>query len=433
MKPTQMANASSELKESNTENSRKVLMIAFHYPPIASSSGHLRTIYFSKYLRQHSWQPIVLTVHPRAYLETNLANIALTDDVEVCRSFALDTARHLSIRKIYPLFLALPDRWVSWTFAAVFSGFRLITRKKIKVIWSTFPIPTALLIGFLLKKLTRRPWVVDIRDVIVDDDYPELRQQRVAYAWLERRVAATADAIVVTTPGAIKIYQERYPDIGDRLHWIANGFDEKVFQDVEKLLQPKDKREQITLVHAGLLTPADRDPRLFFDAISRLKKRGEINKSNLKIILRATGHDDIYLDQIEEKDISDIVHLCDPVEYMQALAEMFDSDGLLLFQGSTCNHAVPAKIYEYFRCRKPILAIADPTGDTVELLKTVGTGIVGDCNSSEAIEEALTEFIGSIKRKTFTPLDETVMQQFSRKAQAGKLAAILDDIGAYDK
>lgn len=429
MEPTQVANASStDLKDDDMKDSRGILMVAFHYPPIASSSGHLRTVYFSRYLRQTSWNPIVLTVHPRAYLETNAANIALTGDVEVCRSFALDAARHLSWRKKYPLFFALPDRWVSWTVAAVFSGLRLIMRRNIKVIWSTFPIPTALLIGFLLKKLTRRPWVVDIRDVIVDDDYPELRQQRVTYAWLERRVADTADAVVVTTPGAMEIYRGRYPDIGDRLHWIANGFDEEVFQDVEELLQPSSKGDRITLVHAGLLSQADRNPSLFFDAISRLKQCGEIDESNLRVVLRATGEDDIYLAQIEKKNISDIVHLCDAVKYTEALTEMFDSDGLLLFQGSTCNHAVPAKIYEYFRCRKPILAIADPIGDTVELLQTVGTGIIADCNSSEAIEKALKAFIELIEMKTFSPLDEVVMQQFSRKAQAEKLVAILDDI-----
>ncbi len=380
MEPTTTSSSRGGLDDADTGHDNGILMVAFHYPPIASSSGYLRTVYFSRYLGRHRWKPVVLTVHPRAYLSTNTANVALAGDVDVCRSFALDTARHLSWRKKYPLFLALPDRWVSWVLAAVFSGLRLIRKRKIRVIWTTFPIPTALLIGFVLKKLTGLPWVVDIRDVIVDDDYPELEQQRSAYSWLERRVIDRADAIIVTTPGAMEMYKERYPGVDDRLHWIANGFDEDVFESVERELRPRRREKEILLVHSGLLSPVDRNPTTFFEAVARLKKCGEISADRLKIMLRASGNDELYREEIREKQIADVVHLCDPVEYTQALGEMLQCDGLLLFQGSTCNHAVPAKIYEYFRCRKPVLAITDPVGNTAELLRTLDTGVVADCN-----------------------------------------------------
>ena len=348
--------------------------------------------------------------------------------MDVCRSFALDTSRHLAWRKKYPLFLALPDRWVSWAVSAVFSGLRLIKRRKIRVIWSTYPIPTALLIGFVLKKLTGLPWVVDVRDVIVDDDFPENPRQRSVYLWLERRVADTADAIIVTTPSAMEMYRERYRGIGDRLHWIANGFDEEVIRIVEREMQPRSKGKEIVLVHSGCLSPFNRNPTLFFDAVSRLKQLGEISRANLKIVLRASGNEKMYLEQIETKGISDLIFLRDLVDYKQALGEMIECDGLLLFQGSSCNHAVPAKIYEYFRCRKPILAITDPTGNTADLLRTVGIGIVGNCNSGQEIENALRVFLRSIKNGAFSPLDEAVLQRFSRKSQAQQLAGILNGI-----
>ncbi|HEB85772.1 MAG TPA: hypothetical protein ENI68_01975 [Gammaproteobacteria bacterium] len=241
-------------------------------------------------------------------------------------------------------------------------------------------------------------------------------------------MADTADAIIVTTPGAMEMYRERYRGIGDRLHWIANGFDEEVIRIVEREMQPRSKGKEIVLVHSGLLSPVDRNPTLFFDAVSKLKQLGEVSRANLRIVLRASGNEKMYLEQVKTKGISDLIFLRDPVSYTQALGEMIECDGLLLFQGSSCNHAVPAKIYEYFRCRKPILAITDPTGNTADLLRTVDIGIVGNCNSGQEIENALRVFLRSIKNGAFSPLDEAVLQRFSRKSQAQQLAEILNGI-----
>ncbi len=49
----------------------RVLMIAFHFPPCAESSGVHRTLKFTRYLPDNGWQPIVLTVHPRVYERTS--------------------------------------------------------------------------------------------------------------------------------------------------------------------------------------------------------------------------------------------------------------------------------------------------------------------------------------------------------------------------
>ena len=99
---------------------RKVLMIAFHYPPYQGGSGIHRSLKFSRYLRGYGWHPIVLSAHPRAYPKIGdhqLREIPL--DVIVERAFALDTAKHLSFRGRYLRLLALPDQWVSWWAGAV--------------------------------------------------------------------------------------------------------------------------------------------------------------------------------------------------------------------------------------------------------------------------------------------------------------------------
>jgi hypothetical protein len=63
------------------------------------------------------------------------------------RAQALDAAKHLSIKGKYPGWLALPDRWASWWPGAVATGMKIIREQKPDVIWSTYPIATAHLIG----------------------------------------------------------------------------------------------------------------------------------------------------------------------------------------------------------------------------------------------------------------------------------------------
>ena len=46
---------------------KSILCIAFHFPPVATSSGMQRALKFVRYLREDGWRPVVLTVHPRAY------------------------------------------------------------------------------------------------------------------------------------------------------------------------------------------------------------------------------------------------------------------------------------------------------------------------------------------------------------------------------
>jgi len=96
---------------------KRVLMIAFHYPPFQGSSGVLRTWNFSRYLARFGWEPTLLTAAERAYPNIQAGgegSLQIPQHVQVWRALAWDTARHFAFRGRYPRRLALPDRWVSW-------------------------------------------------------------------------------------------------------------------------------------------------------------------------------------------------------------------------------------------------------------------------------------------------------------------------------
>src|SRR5688572_20494345 len=134
---------------------KRLLMVAYHFPPFAASSGIQRTLGFARHLPAFGWEPLVLTAHPRAYhlrSDDHLEGIGQSMIVE--RAFALDAARHLSLKGRYPAFMARPDRWLSWWLGAVPKGLAMIRKYRPHAIWSTYPIATAHVIGSTLQALS---------------------------------------------------------------------------------------------------------------------------------------------------------------------------------------------------------------------------------------------------------------------------------------
>jgi len=287
--------------------------------------------------------------------------------------------------------MALPDRWVTWVLGGYWSGMQLIRKHKPDVIFSTYPIASAHLIAYLLHKRTGIPWVADFRDSMTEDDYPSEKSKRRIFQWIENKVVTHCSRAIFTTTNALKMYADRYPDQPkEKWELIPNGYDEENFQRAEKKINTTT-HTSITLLHSGIIYPSERDPGPLLKAISSLKQQQRIN--NVKIVLRATGHDELIQSLITENQIEDIVKIAPPIDYESALTEMLEAEGLLILQAANCNHQIPAKIYEYMRAQKPILALTDGTGDTATLLKKEGFNAIVPLDDSAKIEEGLSSFL----------------------------------------
>jgi glycosyltransferase involved in cell wall biosynthesis len=410
---------------------KKILMIAFQYPPFRGSSGIQRTLKFSRYLPDHGWQPIVLTANPRAYPAVGDDQLhEIPEDVPVWRAFALDTAKHFSVRGIYFNWMAFPDRWSSWFFGGIPAGLRLIRNYRPDIIWSTYPIATAHLIGLTLHRLTHIPWVADFRDLMVDNDCPQDFLTRRGYLWIEKQVAGYGSRLVFTTEGAQRMYMNRYTGLPSRQCLvIPNGYDEEDYRELSFSEPSKNPNGRpVRLVHAGLLYPFERDPTTFFKVLARLKKVNQVTATNLIVQLRASGSETHYSKFIREFGIDDLVHLLPPLPYRRALQDCADADGLLLFQGASCNHLIPAKVYEYLRLQKPILALTDNRGDTAALLREVGGATILDLTDEEALYQFLPEFMSRVRNGKHPLPDTAKVKLYTRKNQAFELAKCLSKV-----
>lgn len=419
------------LDEPEATNQKKGLMVAFHFPPQAGSSGILRTLNFVKYLPQNGWAPTVLTANPQAYTEQrNDLVSAIPPRTRILRAFALDAARHLSIANKYPRTFALPDRWSTWWLGAVFIGMREIRSHRPDIVWSTYPISTAHLIGGTLARLSGLPWVADFRDPMVSADYPADRLQRSVWMRLEAYVLRHAAVCIFTTERAAATYARRYPAAAHKCKVIENGYDEDAFIDATSNRHGV-ATDTMLLLHSGLIYPQDRNPSTFFAAVVALIQQGQLDRSRLCIRFRAPHHDVEVKEFAAQYGLEDIVQVAPPIPYRDAIAEMMGADLLLVFQGSNFNTQIPAKIYEYLRAQRPLLAVIDPSGDTATQLKKFQEVYLADIADEGAIKTALLGWIasrGTSDQQNALKGNLASIQQFSRVAQAKQLGLIWEKV-----
>ncbi|MGG7605430.1 glycosyltransferase [Massilia sp. BKSP1R2A-1] len=412
---------------------KTALLVAFHFPPQAGSSGIQRTLSFSKYLRRHGWEALVLSANARAYEQHNDSQLAsLPGDLVVQRAFALDTKRHLGFGGRYLELMALPDRWVSWLAHGVVAGLRLVRRHQAGVIWSTFPIATAHLIGLVLHRLTGLPWIADFRDPMMQPAYPTSARQRAIYGWIEKQAMQRCSFAVFTTQRALETCKARFPNVDPaKFRVIENGFDEEEFgRLMEEATAPQARGRRVTLLHSGILYKNGRNPAAFLEALAVLKAAGGIDAGSLRVILRAPGDVPGVAAQVTALGLDDVVEVLPPLSYREALNEMLAADGLLLFQGTPFNNQIPAKIYEYFRARKPVLGLVDPVGETAAVLRGAGFDDIVDPDASAQIAAALERFIPAVRDGSAHIADDEVVARASRAHKARELADLFDEAAA---
>lgn len=410
---------------------KKLLMIAYHFPPLLGSSGIQRTLRFVQHLPSMGWQPLVLSADPRAY--EHVSNDLLGEipaGTVVRRPFALDTARHIQIKGRYAGWMARPDRWVSWRFPAVRAGLKMIKEFRPDAIWSTFPIATAHLIASSLQAKSGLPWIADFRDPMAQEGYPSDRRTWQSYLDIERAAAAQARYCTFTTPSAAKVYQHRYPVAAERMAVIENGYDEESFAAVEiqnNIANDDPSRARpMVLLHSGIVYPEERDPTQFFHALGQLKQQGSLGAEDIQVRFRASVHDDLLRQLAKAHDIQDLIELCPPIAYKEALSEMMAVDALLLMQGSNCNAQIPAKTYEYLRAGKPILGLTDPNGDTADVLRRAGLDDMARLDSVDEIAKALMKVVRNLRASNVTLPSLGIVQQSSRLGRSRELANLLE-------
>jgi glycosyltransferase involved in cell wall biosynthesis len=414
---------------------KHALFVAFHYPPEASSSGVLRTLKFSRYLLEHGWRVTVLTLHREAYAVTDeKLEAQIPHEVRVVRTPFLNTKRHLSFRGLYPAILAVPDTWIGWYPWAVAAGRGILAEDPVNLVFSTSPHPTAHLIARTLARRAHVPLVIDFRDPWYEEP-PEPGMPSIVHRFapsLERKVVTDAAHIVTSTTQLRDILRARYADQPSaKFTAILNGYDESDFAALPGRVSAESER--LIIVHAGTINSSFRDPRPFFRAIARAGASARLDPSRL--LLRFIGGGNYTASERLAKCIDDCglagsVEFLGRVSYGESLEELAKANLLLLLQASEdTTSLVPAKLYEYLRSMRPVLALVLP-GATTEVLAETGGGWVANPRSAGELEEAIVGIFNAWRNGLLNDhhADLNVLRTFDRRMLTSKLATIFDQV-----
>ncbi len=437
---------------------KRLLMIAYDFPPMLP--GVRRTVAFARYLRDFGWEPVILTVKPvRSWAYDNspleeferlgipvyrasswdphrLAYLAAQWRAELNGRFGVSApatpqaqiggAGSRTLRWLRRHWYC-PDDRIHWVGSAVRMAKRLIRDEKISAFYTTsFPHSCHLAGHSLKQRFKGMPWLADFRDGWTQnaDFFPNLSprlQQKSAV--LERAVAQSADAITGVSENITQHLAALAP--GKIVRTIPNGFDER------DIAQAQRKHwDGFSLVYAGTLFGMRGADPLLAGAREATRENAELAQALNLVFVGKFGAE--LPQSAHEHGLRQHLTLTGPLPYLESLGAQKGADALVALVPDTPHAEImlTQKIFEYIGCGRPVLAIAPARSALARLVLELRAGIVCDPADIHAISSAILMLFQQNRSGEEQVVAAERRQRFSRKAQTGQLASILDLIVA---
>lgn len=373
---------------------RKILLIAYEYPPILSAQS-IRWFYLSAELAKLGWAVDVATVEIE--VDQSLA-LHQPDDVNVFRCFpgpyvgiastiggggrgsrkiATDNQAKPTLgfgewiyrfgRKLLD-YLLFPDTRTEW----YLFGRRLISdlckRNNYSCIIASHEPCVDLMLALSMKKKFNLPCIADCGDPIATVYTPKWRYK--LDFLMERKILKSFNLLVVTTSTAKREFEKRHRITEENIEVVSQGtlggIDSKPSDYCNDLLQ--QYKGQFWLLYTGNFYENFRNPHYIFKALSRF--------SNVRLLV--IGSQPITLapnnvDFVPKLSHSDCV-------YLQLHAPV------LLSLGNAQEEQSPGKLIEYLGAGRPILHVYQKLDLGADLVESLNRGWSSP-NSEKSVED----------------------------------------------
>lgn len=434
---------------------KRVLFISYTFPPVGGA-GVQRIAKFAKYLPACQWAVSVLTAaNPSVPLfdETLCTDIPVDTVIQRATtwepSYRLKSTIVRSERsKLHPSLgsrtksfartlanlLLQPDPQILWAPSAISTGKQLLSRLPHDVIVASGPPFSAFLIGARLSRRFNIPLVLDYRDEWdISRTHWENRSCKGfvegTQTWLQARTLRAANQVIATTKLSALQLATRVAQAGAtaRVEHVYNGYDP---DDFPPLSSPRPRRRKFRITYAGTLWKLTSIEPLVTAAEYISATQPEMAKRlEFVVVGRCTGEQEVVLNRLLATHVQ--LNRQSYLPHAETVQLMRDSDMLCVLLADTHDAArvVPAKIFEYLACKRPVLAIAPP-GEMCELLKDNPIAVCHAPGDIQAIAATLAMAIQSPQRLT-PSIDDWDVTMHSRLGQAQQLAAILDETAGF--
>jgi len=426
-----------------------ILVVTYHFPPRGGVSVQ-RIVKFIKYLPNHGFHPIVLTVNkPLGSVAEDIEMMEeVPDDVRIFRSesfepyhiyralggtkrqddpsFRSELVAKAGKRGIasklyfeYQRRYLIPDPKIGWLRPALGAAKRIFEQYSPKAVISTSPEATAHLIALKLHEIYDVPFVADFRDPWTSGHYSLDRPKKahMKEMRMEDYVLHEAGAVTVVMQSLIKDFLKVHPGIAQsKFHVIPNGFDEA---DYKKVV-PR-KFEHFTLAHTGSVYH-QRSPVPLFKALKEFLRLYPDAKNEIRMLFLGQV-DPQYFRTAVEMGIADIIIHERFASHSDSLSTQLGADVLVILS----EGVMTAKVYEYLRASKPIIGFA-PKGEFMGQIHEWGVGRIFEPDDYLKASELIAQMYNSWKYKKpnlWNEYKKVDLRIYERSYQASQLADIL--------
>jgi glycosyltransferase involved in cell wall biosynthesis len=399
----------------------KILFVAYNFPPEGGPAVQ-RVAKFIKYLTRIEAKIYVLTAEKKNKIidETFVDDIA---DAQVTTTIDYGNKIRGGFKKVFWR-LFVPDKSILWKYSAIRAGTRLVKKNKIDLIISTSPPHSTHLIAEKIVEKTGVNWIADFRDEWVDNSLFSRAKNKLKQKNMEKAVLKNCDHIITVTETAKKNFANRINV--DKITVIPNGFDEEDFNKIT-LQSTNYAKEKLVIAYAGRLNELH-SPKIFFTALDQLVQSGELDAKKLSVQIIGNLENKKWL-----KDYPFLFSTVTFLSYMPhnaLLDQLNNSDVLLLFATNmNTTEFFPAKMFEYFRFKKNILAVISSKGELWDALTNYGGSYLAIDSEIEQIKSTILNLITDYETERLkVNINEEFVARFSRKNQASLLYELCNNL-----
>ena len=417
---------------------KNVIFYSFNFPPHAGS-GVQRILKFIKY-----FHPLLQSDVVTSQSAIDEMDYGLLEDLPAStrimrsnglnpsnlRSYALRSLEKNSTSRFYNYLFNvlikfrnlsfLPDAYIAWVPSTIKNVKFLIQDRRDSVIFSSVPIYTNAVGGYIVSRLFNLPLVLDFRDTWVDDPYLNLPTSfhKKINTWLESKVFNHASLILVYSDWAKRVYREKYPN--KETHVIMNGYDP---DDLATSVMIK-KSEKVRYVYMGtVFVYSEEFIACLFRALSLLPQN---IRGNLEIIFVGTIKLNNFHHLIKIYGLEDCVTATGYKSHSEALGYAESSDALLFTIPNGDVSSYSGKIFELLGMKKPIVGFVFEEGIAAELLRAFGHK---EFIVNYSVDDAASILSKPILTKNWVPyIDTALYESINRKHQALKVAKLVAEL-----
>jgi glycosyltransferase involved in cell wall biosynthesis len=401
---------------------KKLLVIAYDYPPNGITSSR-RPGGMVKYLPEFGWECVVLT---RQWTKENCNyDSTIVPNMPDVEKFEIDDRQFnisfINILKSKFVRIGNPSLHpYSFFSLGRLAVDQLVDEKKIDAIWSTSPPGNVLELAKYAASKSKKPWVADFRDVLQWAPNLFAKLTMPMRVWHERNALSFASAITAVSQGFANTLQLRH---GRHVNVISHGYDLELIPIETVTSFPK-----FNIVFTGGIVLGNPDLSPLLDAISKLIERNLVDPKDISIDFYGKGNEKKLAEMFGSHKYAELVKNHGPVPREKVVQHQREAALLLSASHPGMTGWITSKIFEYVVAGRPILSIPRDDDCIDDFLALTGAGI--SCSSVEDIEENILAYYkewkstGNIQFKG----DKSIIDEFSGKAQAKKLALLLDEL-----